>query len=287
MARIAAIHGIAQQLKGAQILREEWSAPLADGLSRTPVRLLRDDDVAYAFYGGLFRSPDRVRGRGAEGETGDAADAAFDDELLARMWSAAAAAHPDRVFPPHGDLRGTSRGTQAALTALSRVPYFAGVAMDLARGDLTQVRRYMREPTLRLAAQAELDAVVTPDTRVIVAHSLGTVVAYEALHRYAAAPNWRGVTTLVTLGSPLGIRNLIFDALVPAPSDGQGRWPVLVRDWTNISDDGDVVALEKKLSARFGLRVVDIAVSNEATAHDVSPYLSATATGQAIARGLG
>ena len=48
-------------------------------------------------------------------------------------------------------------------------------------------------------------------TEVIVAHSLGSVVAYEAL---CAHPEWP-VRNLVTLGSPLGIRNLIFDQLVP------------------------------------------------------------------------
>ena len=50
----------------------------------------------------------------------------------------------------------------------------------------------------------------------MVGHSLGSVVAYEAL---CAHPEWP-VRALVTLGSPLGIRNLIFDRLVPAPAAG-------------------------------------------------------------------
>ena len=54
----------------------------------------------------------------------------------------------------------------------------------------------------------------------LVGHSLGSVVAYEAL---CANPEWP-VRMLVTLGSPLGIPNLIFDRLEPAPlPDGHGR----------------------------------------------------------------
>lgn len=57
---------------------------------------------------------------------------------------------------------------------------------------------------------------VDADTRVVVGHSLGLVVAYEAL---CAHPQWP-VQALVTLGSPLGRRNLIFDKLVPPHGPG-------------------------------------------------------------------
>lgn len=283
MASIVAIHGIGQQSKGPGVIRSEWFVPLGDGL-RHAGHTLTDESVAFAFYGDLFRGAEHTRSVNDQGAPAD--QSGFDDELLAQMWHAAAAAQPELVFAPGDTVRGTPQSAQSALNALSRVPFFSGFAMDLARGNLTQVRRYMREPAIRLAAQASLDAVVTPDSRVIVAHSLGSVAAYEALHRYAAAPNWAGVGTLVTLGSPLGIRNLIFDAIEPAPFDGQGRWPLLLQRWINISDDGDVVALEKKLSGRFGQRVIDIGIDNGATAHDISPYLTAAATGKAIASGL-
>lgn len=127
---------------------------------------------------------------------------------------------------------------------------------------------------------------VTNDTRVIVAHSLGSVVTYEALHAFSTRTNWSNVKTLVTLGSPLGIRNLIFDRLTPAPNGGRGIWPPGIERWTNVSDDGDIVALIKKLGSLFGQNLVDIGVSNGARAHDVSPYLTAAETGRAIAAGL-
>ncbi|MBW8832473.1 MAG: hypothetical protein JF606_24350 [Burkholderiales bacterium] len=253
-----------------------------------PLRLaeheLQAEEVEFAFYGGLFRGAEIVRSASDPGASSD--EDGFDEELWTQIWRSAAEDKPGQVFSPDDTVRGTPAAIQAALNALSRLPYFAGLAMSAARGDLTQLRRYMREPTIRQKAQDSVNAVITPQTRVLVAHSLGSVVSYEALHRFATTPNWSNVNTLVTLGSPLGIRNLIFDALDPAPHNGRGRWPVLLQRWTNISDDGDVVALEKKLSTRFGERVVDIGIDNGVTSHHLSPYLSAAATGRAIASGL-
>ncbi|WP_410675526.1 hypothetical protein [Amycolatopsis sp. cmx-4-68] len=69
--------------------------------------------------------------------------------------------------------------------------------------DLKQVSRYLRDPRLREAARAAIGKLITEDTWVVVAYSLGSVVAYEAL---AAMPGHQ-VRALVTLGSPLGIAN--------------------------------------------------------------------------------
>src|SRR4029077_2623471 len=92
--------------------------------------------------------------------------------------------------------------------------------------DLQQVRRYLTDPVVRSAVQDRVAAAVDNDTRVVVGHSLGSVVAYEVLCAY---PEWP-VRSLVTLGSPLGIRNLIFDRLMPEPvaaASGRmtGVWP--------------------------------------------------------------
>jgi hypothetical protein len=93
-----------------------------------------------------------------------------------------------------------------------------------------------------------------------------------------------GVRTLITLGSPLGIRNLIFDRLEPA--NGLGCWPGTISHWENVADMGDVVAIEKRLAPHFGDRVQDHIVHNGSHAHDAKPYLRARVTGEAIAIGL-
>jgi len=88
----------------------------------------------------------------------------------------------------------------------------------------------------------------------------------------------------VTLGSPLGVTPLIFDALTPRPQNGMATWPH-VKQWFNIADAGDIVALEKQLAPRFG-PVVDRLVYNGWKSHDVKRYLTARETGEAVATGL-
>ena len=125
------------------------------------------------------------------------------------------------------------------------------------------------------------------DTRVMVGHSLGSVVAYEAL---CAHPQWP-VRALVTLGSPLGIRNLIFDRLVPAPrlrptaGRVRGRGRGRVRSWVNVADEGDVVALVKDLRPLFG-RGWTAAWSTTARSPTMSPLPDRGGDRRAIAAGL-
>jgi hypothetical protein len=298
VARVVGVHGIAQQHKGEDVLLDEWLPALHDGLRRagpigaTALDSLRDGDVCCAFYGDLFREPGRALAVGDPWLSAeDATD--VDAELLLAWWQGAADSDPAVVGPDERALAATPRTVQAALRALSRSRFFAGIADRALLFDLAQVRRYVTEPATREQIQARVESAVTDDTTVLIGHSLGSVVAYEAL---CAHPEWP-VRTLVTLGSPLGIRNVIFDRLRPAPEpppDGgrpRGAWPGPVTDWTNVADEADVVALEKDLRSLFGPAPAGRALSqwlidNGAHAHAVRPYLSAAQAGHAIAAGL-
>ena len=67
----------------------------------------------------------------------------------------------------------------------------------------------------------------------MVAHSLGTVVTYEALHGHGAeVPLW------VTLGSPLALRSVVLPKLQPRPPATPGP----VRRWLNFWDRDDIIA---------------------------------------------
>ena len=108
---------------------------------------------------------------------------------------------------------------QGALRALSGSRFFAALGERALLGDLRQVRDYFHEPEIRQQARQRVSEAVGDDTRVLVGHSLGSVVAYEAL---CANPGWP-VRMLVTLGSPLGIPNLIFDRLRARAAAGGRR----------------------------------------------------------------
>jgi hypothetical protein len=279
MARIVGVHGIGQQLKGAHTLQATWLPALQDGLSLVGAKAVSANELVCAFYGDVFRPTGR---KGLQEPPYAPADLeeGFERELLQAWWEAAAACDPQ---VPTGDTKlRTPAAVQRALRALSGSRFFVGLTERALIGFIKQVHRYFTEPELRARIRDRVAGVVSNDTQVVVAHSLGSVVAYEAV---CAHPEWP-VRTLVTLGSPLGIRNLIFDRLEPPPSGGVGVWPGSVARWMNVADGGDVFALVKQLQPLFRGRVEDVAIDNGAQAHDIGPYLTAKETGRAIAAGL-
>ena len=145
---------------------------------------------------------------------------------------------------------------------------------------LKQVREYLHNAEMKQAIQQRVLEKVTPDTKVIIGHSLGSVVAYECL---CAHPEWN-VETLITLGSPLGMSPIVFESLTPVPESGKGGYPNVKR-WINVADSGDIVALEKELAPRFG-EIEDRLVHNGWESHSATRYLNAKETGNAIAMGL-
>lgn len=280
MTQIVLVHGIGNQVKGPRSLLADLYPALADGLALANSEIA-SEKVSMAFYGDIFRRPGQRDLDPPELDASDVTDS-LDYALLMAWWQEAGCAEPN-VPGLHDPTRmRTPYPIQQALDALSHSKFFADISERLLIFSARQVRRYFFEPAVRASAQARVASRVTAHTQVIVAHSLGSVVAYETL---CAHPEWPEIT-LVTLGSPLGVQNLIFDRLQPAPIAGKGHWPSPVTGWTNIADRGNVVALVKDLSPFFGTRVSNVLVHNGAKAHDARPYLTALETGQAIAAGI-
>ena len=58
MPRVVCVHGVGQQLKGEDLLAEEWVAALRDGMRRAGAALTvlpAASEVEFAFYGDIFR----------------------------------------------------------------------------------------------------------------------------------------------------------------------------------------------------------------------------------------
>ncbi|WP_189111939.1 alpha/beta fold hydrolase [Streptomyces camponoticapitis] len=149
-----------------------------------------------------------------------------------------------------------------------------GAALVFA-GAFREVRRYLRDPGLKAAVDAIVDAAVGGDTRVLVGHSLGSVVALEFVRRN---PGCR-LDLLVTLGSPLGAR--FVRALMPDPGYGKEGLPLGLGAWVNVRDPHDPVAFAGDLT-RYWPRISDEKVDNQGDAHAVSRYLSKRQTGAAL-----
>src|SRR5690606_5546430 len=77
----------------------------------------------------------------------------------------------------------------------------------------------------------------------IVAHSQGSIVAYEVLSLLKRGEI--ALDALVTLGSPLGLQE-VQDYLQPPPAV-----PAVVARWHNFADPLDLVAFDKMLASDF------------------------------------
>jgi pimeloyl-ACP methyl ester carboxylesterase len=99
----------------------------------------------------------------------------------------------------------------------------------------------------------------------LVAHSMGSVIAYDALRLLERdAPGLR-VEHLVTAGSPLGLAKV---KLKIEAECGVARVPNNIGRWTNLADGNDIVAVTGALAGDFvpsdtGVEVVDHRVVND------------------------
>lgn len=225
-------------------LAAKWVPALRDGLWHHGIEI-NDRDVAICFYGDLFRR-----------RPGTDADARLEQSRAG-------------IAEAFDELGGDTIG--ALGQAASNAAYERTIDM---------VATMATNPNLRAEMRARIEPLVDEHTRALVAHSLGTVLGYMALH---AHPQWR-IDTFVTLGSPLA-SPMVFEHLDPPPVDGQGRWPANLRRWVNVRAVGDQAAAVA-LHERFGDRVHDVLIDNGHRAHAPEPYLNARETGAAIAAAL-
>jgi hypothetical protein len=148
---------------------------------------------------------------------------------------------------------------------------------------LTDVAYYLKVPAVR---DVVLD-VVLGELRsrlpgggdvVVVAHSLGTVVAYDALSRLPAAYRIR---QLVTAGSPLGypvVQRHLLGARRDGPPPVPAALPVSRGAWVNAYDVADFVCLIHPLAGRFteaaGGQLRDERTHNAGGPHAIEDYLA-------------
>ncbi|MBA2324343.1 MAG: hypothetical protein H0V92_10150, partial [Pseudonocardiales bacterium] len=148
-----------------------------------------------------------------------------------------------------------------------------------------EVGSYLAEPDRRHAVRDTVACTIREyQPAVVLAHSLGSVVAYETLW---AHPDLR-VELLLTLGSPLALPEVVYSRLDPAPIGGKGQRPPGVRRWINIADPGDFIAIPRGLPDYFDGIDADLSTPiGVFNFHKVTGYLSCATTAAAVATQLG
>lgn len=244
MARVILVHGAFNELWGPNELKSRWLPAVRDGLWHHGVSV-DDDDVEVCFYGDLFR-----RMPGTE-----------EDQRIEQSRA--------------GIAESLSALAEGGIDTLSQA---AGDAAFDRTVDMVTIMA--TDPDLRSKLRARLEPLIDDGTRVIVAHSLGTVLTYMGLCHH---PDWPPLT-FITLGSPLA-SPMVVGMLDPAPVDGTGEWPRPVERWVNVRALGDKAAAVS-LTGLFGERVEEFLIDNGHRAHAPEPYLNSTVTGAAIAAAI-
>jgi hypothetical protein len=183
VARIVVVHGIGQQLEGGLTLHDRFFSALREGAVRAGGSV-QPDDVVFASYGDFFRPRAEVLSPVPYFEATDVEDG-YESQLLLALWQRAASVDPQVVPPDAEVLARTPVRASRALAALSRSRFLAGVSDKLLIGNLKQVHQYFTDRKLRSGIRDAVASCLADDTSVVVAHSLGSVVAYEVL---CAAP---------------------------------------------------------------------------------------------------
>jgi hypothetical protein len=285
MPKILIVHGISNQYLGESQLLSAWYPALCDGLRRAnATNLPAEADCFCPFYGSLFRKPGHMGVAAAPTLAAVAVASPNEYLLLEAVWKEAARIDPKVRGPAAfgGSLLWAPNLAIRALNALSKSSYLAGYTPLQFFGDLKQVVLYLDDPDLHDKILDKVLSHIDAETRIVIGHSLGSVIAYEAVCAKPAS-----IETLLTVGSPLGIRNVVFDKLKPPPGAmGVGQWPGNVQYWRNIVANRDPVAAEKRLDNLFSSKVENRIIDSGLDAHSSTRYLDSLEAGEAVARSL-
>ncbi len=85
----------------------------------------------------------------------------------------------------------------------------------------------------------------------VIAHSMGSVITWDALWELTNEDNVVGKLDLITIGSPLGMR-FTQQRLCGSDRKGRSRFTALIRQWHNIAAVGDLIALDPTMADDFG-----------------------------------
>lgn len=109
---------------------------------------------------------------------------------------------------------------------------------------VAEAAREMLKSALREARQAGRPVL-------LLAHSMGSVIAYEALWQLSRAERSDvEIDLLLTTGSPLG-QKIVQRHLCGRDETGPARYPDNIRDWINIAAFGELTAIDRTLKNDF------------------------------------
>ncbi len=277
--RMILVHGINQEGKSSETIKTDWLDSLqttCNTLGITPLSRLSGVDAP--FYGDTldelsegWTSSDAIA-LGTDDSTDDfdefAVDALRDMALVIGVTEEQINEEMNEAVVPLGS-GPHKKWPKAIARAIERISPFHGT---IALRVLGQAHAYIRNQHVH----DRVNDIVRPcfdddEPMVVVAHSLGTIVAYSILREFARNDRPRESPLFLTLGSPLGIDSIRKGFPKPRIK------PENVTRWVNGADPEDFVALRPELTTgNFGPGIEnysDIENGSE-NPHSIRMYLS-------------
>ncbi|MGH8941941.1 MAG: hypothetical protein ACRDWF_03885 [Acidimicrobiia bacterium] len=314
MAHVTFVHGIMNQPSPARLLKQ-WKRDLADGGDGVDLdvygvtsSMVYWADVMYAAAtdaGGSSHESIEYEGiePGALTEVDESyiAEASGNEkDFIESMIANYDLDHPDEPAAEAAPDAG-AEARVAAASALEAIPLPWFVKRPLMRLLLRDVHHYLFNTShspragsnykvrdeVRKRFGADLGAV-DGGPHVVVAHSLGSVIAYDCLKRVA---DTKKVDMLITIGTPLGMSEVQHN-LKPEWSKDDG-YPGELPRWVNVVDRLDPVCVADPIIANDYMRkktsaVIDEVVSNGGVMrHPSGKYFRQAVVQDAVRNGLG
>ncbi|MFC5561384.1 lysophospholipase [Methylobacterium aerolatum] len=252
---IVGIHGLANKPP-----REEkagwWADALAEGLRRN---LGRDETVALDFvYWADLRYPEPLRDR-------DNREPYRPDHGLGPF--------PSPMGEPRRRTPTVTDRIYRGLATLQEAVGFTPVDDAILEFRLDDLWGYHDDRAFRDAARGRLREALARHRDgpvLLLAHSMGGLIAYDVLRLAERDGSVAGPVTLVTLGAPLGLAEV---KKTLAEEHGDLCLPRSVAAWHNLMDRNDIATVGEDLAATFppnaaGVRVRDVPVINAYRAPD-------------------
>jgi hypothetical protein len=259
---VIGIHGLSRKPPEQQHSKD-WISAICEGLRRNCAVSVEADRLGFelVYWAGWLERPPYGPGEDKEPYV-IAADSGPLPSYRQRLVDKAARKALDELADPIDWVGGTP-----PLDWIRRHTGLDDVGTALLQKKIVDLATYYADAEKRAGLRKKLADTLIKHTGkriMLVAHSMGSIVAYDVLRALGRVDRNLVVDHLVTLGSPLGMPYVLKHIRDENPSV---RTPSAVRQWTNLADRRDYVAIDVHLRDEFdpngrGVAVVDALVLN-------------------------
>lgn len=180
-------------------------------------------------------------------------DASVDLQWIDELIHTHGASEQDIAFANHWD----RRLARLLYSIADQLPMLVKLLPQSVRSTIVETNRYFTNHNniacdIRELLKAQLRPLLDQREPVLlIAHSLGSVIAYDSLWELSHEEHITGkVELLLTIGSPLGMK-FVQERLNGRQHKGRERYPACIRHWVNIASTGDLTALDRKFADDF------------------------------------